>query len=60
LGMRDKPHLVGVPLGLLAMWAGEPYLAYLNEPIWIQLYDADHVDAMLVQAGLRTPILALQ
>lgn len=55
LGMRDKPHVIGLALGLPLMYFGEPYLAWLAPELWVQMYSADHVDTMLIQAGLRAP-----
>ena len=57
LGLRDKPHIIGIAIGLPLMYLGEPYLAFLLPDIWVQLYSADHVDNMLIQAGLRMPLL---
>lgn len=55
LGMRDKPHVIGLALGLPLMYFGEPYLAWLAPELWVKMYSADHVDTMLIQAGLRAP-----
>ncbi len=57
-GMRDKPHVVGIALGLPFMWFGEPYLALFGEELWVMFYSAEHVDNMLVQNGLRSARLA--
>ena len=57
-GMRDKHHCIGIAAGLIAIFLGEPYLAWLFPEQWAQLYSVEHVDAMLIQAGLRTPPLA--
>ncbi|MEL6102413.1 MAG: hypothetical protein AAFV87_13010 [Pseudomonadota bacterium] len=57
-GMRDKHHCIGIAAGLVAVFLGEPYLAWLFPQQWAQLYSLEHVDAMLIQAGLRTPPLA--
>ena len=54
-GFRDKPHVAGLALGMPGMYFGEPYLAYLLPDVWVQMYSAMHVDAMLIQAGLRLP-----
>lgn len=56
LGLRDKPHVIGIALGLPAMYFAEPYLASLAPDVWVQMYSADHVDQMLIKAGLRTPV----
>lgn len=54
-GFRDKPHVAGLVIGMPGMYFGEPYLAYLLPDLWAQMYSAMHVDAMLIQAGLRLP-----
>ena len=59
LGMRDKPHVIGIALGLPLMYYGEPYLAWIAPDLWVQMYSADHVDTMLIRAGLRDAPLAL-
>ncbi len=55
LGMRDKPHVIGLAAGLIAMYLGEAYLAWLFPDLWMALYSPEHLDKMLIQAGLRTP-----
>ena len=60
LGLRDKPHVIGIAIGLPLMYFGEPYLAWLAPEAWVQMYSADHVDAMLIQAGLREPMIVGQ
>lgn len=55
LGMRDKPHVIGLAAGLVAMYLGEAYLAWLLPDLWMALYSPEHLDNMLIQAGLRTP-----
>lgn len=59
-GLRDKPHVIGIALGLPLMYFGEPYLAFMAPDAWVQMYSADHVDAMLIQAGLREPMIVSQ
>lgn len=59
-GLRDKPHVIGLALGVPLMYFAEPYLASLSPQIWEQMYSVDHVDAMLVQAGLRDPMVLVQ
>lgn len=59
-GFRDKPHVIGLAVGIPVMYFGEPYLASLSPETWVQLYSVDHVDAMLVQAGLRDPMVLAQ
>jgi hypothetical protein len=56
-GLRDKPHVIGIALGLPLMYFTEPYLATLAPDWWVQMYSADHVDQMLIKAGLRDPML---
>lgn len=58
LGMRDKPHVIGIALALPAFHFGESYLALLLPELWGILYSPQHVDIMLIQAGLRMPPLA--
>jgi hypothetical protein len=55
LGLRDKPHVIGIVIALPAIYFGEPYLAHAMPEFWAQLYSPEHVDNMLIQAGLRTP-----
>lgn len=55
LGLRDKPHVIGVALGLPLMYFGEPYVAHFALDLWMQMYSPEHVDIMLIQAGLRAP-----
>ncbi|WP_146345501.1 hypothetical protein [Falsiphaeobacter marinintestinus] len=59
-GLRDKPHVIGLALGVPLMYFAEPYMASLAPEAWAQMYSVDHVDAMLVQAGLRDPIVLVQ
>lgn len=60
LGMRDKPHVIGLALGLPLMFFAEPYLASQAPDLWVGMYSADHVDHMLIQAGLRDPMIVSQ
>lgn len=53
LGLRDKPHVIGIASGAIVMIWGEPYIASQVPNTWAQMYSADHVDGMLIQAGLR-------
>lgn len=53
LGLRDKPHVIGISLGSLMMLFGEPYAASQAPDLWSRMYSADHVNGMLVNAGLR-------
>lgn len=55
LGLRDKPHVIGVVIGLPLMYFGEPYMALFALDLWMQMYSPEHVDIMLIQAGLRAP-----
>lgn len=55
-GLRDKPHVIGIALGLVAAYYGEPYLAASAPDLWADMYSADHLDLMLIQAGLRDPL----
>ncbi|MFK7753819.1 MAG: hypothetical protein AB8B51_14880 [Sedimentitalea sp.] len=58
LGLRDKPHVIGFALAMPAMYFGEPYLAWFATDLWMDLYSPEHIDNMLIRAGLRAPILA--
>jgi hypothetical protein len=53
LGLRDKPHVIGIAAGCIVMLFGEPYVASQAPGAWSKMYSADHVDGMLVNAGLR-------
>ena len=53
LGLRDKPHVIGIAAGCIMMLFGEPYVASQAPEAWAKMYSADHVDGMLKQAGLR-------
>ena len=55
LGLRDKPHVIGIAAGLPLMYFGEPYLAHFAMDLWMQMYSPEYVDTMLIQAGLRLP-----
>lgn len=57
LGLRDKPHVIGAAIGAPMMYFGEPYMAFMAESLWIDMYSVDHVDQMLIQSGLRAPPL---
>lgn len=57
LGLRDKPHVIGIATGSIMMLFGEPYAAHQAPAVWSQIYSADHVDGMLVNAGLREVIV---
>ena len=57
-GLRDKAHVIGIALALPAFYFAEPYLAALLPEVWGMLYSPQHVDNMLIQAGLRMPPLA--
>lgn len=59
-GLRDKPHVIGFALGLPLMYFAEPYLATLAPDSWVQMYSAEHVDSMLIRAGLREPIIVTE
>lgn len=56
LGLRDKRHVIAIALALPLMWLCEPYLAYLMPGLWADLYSPEHVDTMLIMAGLKTPL----
>ena len=58
LGVRDKPHVIGLAIGLTAGWFGEPYAAWIAPDLWSDLYTVQHVNGMLIRAGLRMPALA--
>jgi hypothetical protein len=57
LGLRDKPHVIGIVTGCVMMLFGEPYAASQAPGAWSKMYSADHVDGMLVSAGLRDVIV---
>lgn len=56
-GMRDKPHIIGIAIALPALYFSEPYLANMMPDLWASFYSHDHVNNMLIQAGLRAPPL---
>lgn len=56
LGLRDKPHVIGIAVGCISMYFAEPYIASQAPDQWAKMYSADHVDAMLTSAGLRGPL----
>lgn len=55
LGLRDKPHVLGIALGLPLMYFGEAHLAQFAMDLWMEMYSPEYVDTMLIQAGLRLP-----
>ncbi|GGH24242.1 hypothetical protein SAMN05444007_103423 [Cribrihabitans marinus] len=59
LGLRDKPHLLGICVALPVLHFGEPYLAALMPDLWTQLFSPQYVENLLIQAGLMTPPPAL-
>lgn len=56
LGLRDKPHVIGITIGCIAMYFAEPFMASQAPETWSKMYSADHVDGMLTSAGLRGPM----
>ncbi|WP_109464504.1 hypothetical protein [Albibacillus kandeliae] len=52
-GMRRRPQIIGLTLGLVLMYFVEPYVAYALPEVWAKLYTAEHFDAMMVESGLR-------
>ncbi len=57
LGLRDKPHVIGIGVGCLAMYFGEPFAASQAPETWSRMYSAEHVDNMLISAGLRETVI---
>lgn len=57
LGLRDKPHVIGITAGCIMMLFGEPYVASQAPDVWSKMYSADHVDGMLINSGLRDPLV---
>lgn len=59
LGLRDKPHVLGIIAGAVVMYLGEPYLANQMPDLWSTLYSPQHLENMLIRAGLLVPVISL-